>query len=658
MRWLNFASVLLISLMVENALAQSFDHVVLASQLGGVGDLAVQDLDGDADLDLLVASFWPGHVYFLQHSPDDSLIRESEYSTNGNGRQVATGDFDNDGDLDAIYASYDDNKYVQLFGNHTDNIHLVFEEQDLLDSVRGPVALLAADVNGDSLVDLVGGEVRSSARIIRIFEQRNRSLVQTWIDSLPSPFAPTNFAAGDIDGDGVDEIFVTASSVGGIFVLRHTDDGYELQQEITNRNLTAIEVGDLDGDGAVDIVGCDLDNELLVRWEWSGVQWSTTTLPGQITNPRTVIFEDFDDDGITDVAAAGFSDGFNPGGIYWWRQTQIGSFIREEILDEVNFYGIVSADYDRDGDMDILGASSTSEAVYLFENTMVLPASVSGSVTSASDGSPVAGVRVTAVESGARTTTDNTGQYMLQLAAGTYSLRYEHECWETSIITDITVGEHTQAHVSVDLHKGNLRVSQTSVNIFAQNDETTTYPLTLRNTGDGILSLSVVPHGVSPFSNWVTVDPYFMDVASGESQTLTILVRPDTTNDRFFEYFGEISITSTTCLDLNVVIDVSTIVLDSPERDRETPDKFAFASAYPNPFNASVNLEFELASAGATQLKVFDVTGRVVAELVNESLVPGVHSVTWNGMNAASGVYIARLVQGENMATQKLLMIK
>lgn len=658
MRWLSLTSVLLIALMVGTVRAQSFDHSVLASQLGGVGDLAVQDLDGDADLDLLVVSFWPGRVYFLQHSPDDSLFRETEYSTNGNGRQIATGDFDNDGAVDAVYASYDDNKYILLRGNHTDNIHLVFEEQDLLDSTRGPVALLAADINGDGLVDLVGGEARSSARTIRVFEQQNGSLTQTWLDSLPAPFVPTSFANGDFDGDGINEIFITASPLGGVFMLKHNGAGFDLTHEISDRNLTSVGVGDIDRDGNFDIIGCDLSNEILPWWEHGASQWSLSTLPGQITNPRTIVIEDFDDDGAMDVAAAGFSDGFNPGGIYWWRQTQSGAFVQEEILDDVNFYDIVAADYDRDGDVDILGASSTSEAVYFFDNTMVLPASISGSVTSAADGSPVAGVRVTAVESGARTTTDNTGQYILQVAAGIYTLRYEHECWETSHVSGIELGEHTQGHVNIELHKGNLHVSQTSVNIFAQNDETTTYPLTLQNTGEGNLVLSIVPHEVLPFSSWITVDPFVMEIPAYETRDLTISVRPDTTNDRIFEFFGEINITSTSCLDLHVVIDVSAIVLDVQEQDGGIVDKFQFSSVYPNPFNTSVNLEFELVRAGATHLQVFDVTGREMAELVNESLTPGVHNVKWNGTNVASGVYIARLAQGKNVATQKLLMIK
>lgn len=652
------ASVLLIALMFGTAPAQSFEYRQIATQLGGVGDLEVRDFDGDADRDLLVASYWPGRVYFLQHSPDDSLFRVTEYSTNGNGRQIVTGDFDNDGDIDGAYASYDDNSYVLLLNQDTNDLLSQFQSELLLDGVRGPVALLAADITGDGLTDLVGAEVRSSARIIRIFEQHEGQLVQTWLDSLPAPHAPTNFAVADLDGDGINEMFVTASSVGGLYMLKRSETGFDLTHEISNYYLTDIAVSDLDGDGQLDIIGCDLDNEVLRRWEYISSEWTLTTLPGQITNPRTVVLSDLDDDGYTDIAAAGFSDGFNPGGIYWWRQTQIGTWIQEEILDEVNFYSIVAADYDRDGDEDILGASSTSEAIYLFENIMVLPSSISGFVESATDGRPVSGVRVTAVESGARVTTDDTGHYLLNVAAGTYTLRYERECWETTSVFGIEIGEHTQATVNAVMRKGNLSVSQTSVNVFAQNELTTSYPLALRNTGDGILTLSFVTHEVTPFSNWLSTDPYVMDLSPGETDSLVILFRPDTTNESFFEYFGEIIITSTTCIDLRVIVDVTTIVLDSPNRDLVQPNRFALESPYPNPFNASVNLQFELAQAGETQLQIFDVAGRNVATVVNGNYLPGVYSVQWDGAKAATGVYFVRLSQGGKMATQKLLMIK
>jgi len=90
----------------------------------------------------------------------------------------------------------------------------------------------------------------------------------------------------------------------------------------------------------------------------------------------------------------------------------------------------------------------------------------------------------------------------------------------------------------------------------------------------------------------------------------------------------------------------------------QLPTDFAMLPAYPNPFNATVNLQFTLAQAGDVQLRIYDVTGRETATLLNRQLAPGVHVVQWTGENAASGVYFARLMQSGKIATQKLLLLK
>ncbi len=79
---------------------------------------------------------------------------------------------------------------------------------------------------------------------------------------------------------------------------------------------------------------------------------------------------------------------------------------------------------------------------------------------------------------------------------------------------------------------------------------------------------------------------------------------------------------------------------------------------YPNPFNPSTRIEFTLKKADFVTLKVYDVLGREVATLLNEMRQPGVHSITWNAGNAASGVYFIRLsVAGKNVV-KKMLMLK
>ncbi len=92
------------------------------------------------------------------------------------------------------------------------------------------------------------------------------------------------------------------------------------------------------------------------------------------------------------------------------------------------------------------------------------------------------------------------------------------------------------------------------------------------------------------------------------------------------------------------------------------PQHFALNPAYPNPFNASVTLEYSLAQASDIELNVYDVSGRLVTTLASGSQIPGLHTVRWdglaNGAQVSTGIYFARLIAGSNVATQKLLLMK
>jgi len=72
------------------------------------------------------------------------------------------------------------------------------------------------------------------------------------------------------------------------------------------------------------------------------------------------------------------------------------------------------------------------------------------------------------------------------------------------------------------------------------------------------------------------------------------------------------------------------------------PTGFALDQNYPNPFNPSTTIAYTLASRSAVRLRVYNVLGQVVAELVNTEQSVGSHSVTWNA-RVASGVYLYRI---------------
>jgi hypothetical protein len=84
---------------------------------------------------------------------------------------------------------------------------------------------------------------------------------------------------------------------------------------------------------------------------------------------------------------------------------------------------------------------------------------------------------------------------------------------------------------------------------------------------------------------------------------------------------------------------------------------------YPNPFNPSTTIYLDLPKAGQVQLEVFNILGAKVTTLLDDYLLPGSHSVSWDGRDASgkgvsSGVYFVRMVIGDFRSTIKLSLIK
>jgi hypothetical protein len=91
------------------------------------------------------------------------------------------------------------------------------------------------------------------------------------------------------------------------------------------------------------------------------------------------------------------------------------------------------------------------------------------------------------------------------------------------------------------------------------------------------------------------------------------------------------------------------------------PLTYALGYPFPNPFNASVTIEYALTREQQVLLEVFDVLGKHVATLVSESQSIGVHQVSWNAEAEPSGIYFALLSSpgsGQTMQSVKLTLLK
>jgi hypothetical protein len=88
------------------------------------------------------------------------------------------------------------------------------------------------------------------------------------------------------------------------------------------------------------------------------------------------------------------------------------------------------------------------------------------------------------------------------------------------------------------------------------------------------------------------------------------------------------------------------------------PGKYRLQQNYPNPFNPSTTISFSIPIKSFVSLKVYDLSGRVVATIVNDELPTGDYTRQWNPTNISSGVYFYRLHAGNVTITKKLVFIR
>ncbi len=88
------------------------------------------------------------------------------------------------------------------------------------------------------------------------------------------------------------------------------------------------------------------------------------------------------------------------------------------------------------------------------------------------------------------------------------------------------------------------------------------------------------------------------------------------------------------------------------------PEGYSLDSNYPNPFNPSTKISFTIAQPEHVSLRVYDALGREVAKLVDTGLGAGAHTVTFDGRNLASGIYVYRIQAGDFHAQKKMQLLK
>ena len=356
-------------------------QIVITTELNRPRSLQTGDINGDEQIDVIVTSRFNDVVYWLPNVGGGSFGSLEQLPTTSNGPEsVELADADGDGDLDAFLAFYWDGTITWL--ENTDGRGTFGAQQDVATTGQRGQSVVLADLDGDGDLDLVSASYYDSYD-----ELANQVAWYPNTDGLGDFGAArtiSNDTAGvaalalaDVDGDGQIDV-LSASQIDNKVSWFPNVDGQgsfpQQRQVLTDTAGTgAVALGDLDGDGDLDVLAAGYwDNE--VAWyENLGVDGDSIAFaPQRIITTQTrrvqaVTTADLDGDGDLDVLSASYRDNK----IAWYENLDgAGGFGSQQVITNrvVGAVHVRTADLDGDGDLDVLSASASDGIVAWYPN--------------------------------------------------------------------------------------------------------------------------------------------------------------------------------------------------------------------------------------------------------------------------------------------------
>ncbi|MBC8488444.1 MAG: T9SS type A sorting domain-containing protein [Bacteroidetes bacterium] len=109
-------------------------------------------------------------------------------------------------------------------------------------------------------------------------------------------------------------------------------------------------------------------------------------------------------------------------------------------------------------------------------------------------------------------------------------------------------------------------------------------------------------------------------------------------------------------------ISVWTAIIDFPANviniTTNIPSEYHLGQNFPNPFNPTTSIKFDIPGSTFTKIKIYDILGKEIATLVSEELSAGSYEVEWDASEYTSGIYMYKLITNDFSETKKMLLIK
>ena len=343
---------------------------IISNSANGATSVYAADVDGDGDVDVLSASFVDDKIAWYENTDGlGTFGAQQVISINADGAwSVYAADVDGDADIDVLAASFNDNKIAwhenlsapapAVLGDGCGALAPTFSASSVISTdPTGDVEAADLDKDGDLDVLMVSGA--------GIVWHENTDGLGTFgaQQIIPSSAGTEDVYAADVDGDG-DLDVLSAIKADDKIAWHENIDGlgtFGAQQVITAgaNGATRVYAADIDADGDVDVLSASIfDNK--IAW-YENVDGLGTFGP-QLVITSSALFctavyaKDIDGDGDLDaLSASSFDDR-----IAWYENTDgLGTFGPRRVIPTSgsSFYDVYAADIDGDGDADVLSAA-------------------------------------------------------------------------------------------------------------------------------------------------------------------------------------------------------------------------------------------------------------------------------------------------------------